>query len=249
MEVADILLGNEAARKLSKISMSDNSVKRRIEDMSSNILAQIVYGIKKSAFPIPLQLDESTDVACISQLLVFVRYVQKAETKLKLKEEFLFCESLQTTTAATDVMNLIKAFFEKHDIPLEKGFVCTDGAPAMLCCKSGFVALLKEMNPNLVIIHCILHRYALISKILPDNLKEVMDSAVYIVNFIRGRVTNHRLFKRLCEEMGTEHTVLLFHTNVRWLSWGKVFKRLFELRCEVRAFLKNHDKKPVYVTD
>ena len=47
-------------------------------------------------------------------------------------EEFLFFESLQTTSAATDVMNLIKDFSEKHDIPLEKiGYVCTDGAPAM----------------------------------------------------------------------------------------------------------------------
>ena len=58
VEMADILLGNEAARKLNKISMSDNCVKKRIEDMSSDILAQIVHGIKKSAFPIVLQLDK-----------------------------------------------------------------------------------------------------------------------------------------------------------------------------------------------
>ena len=54
VEMADILLGNKAARKLSKISMSDNNVKRRIEDMSNNILPQIVHGIKKSAFLIAL---------------------------------------------------------------------------------------------------------------------------------------------------------------------------------------------------
>ena len=180
--MADILLGNEAARKLSKIFMRDNTVKRRIEDMSNDILSQIVHGIKKSDFPIALQLDESTGVACVSQLLVYVRYVQKAGTKLELKEEFLFCESLQTTATASDVMNLIKAFFGKHDIPLEKiGFACTDGALAMLGCKLGFVTLLKEMNSNLVIIHCILHRYALMSKTLPDNLKEVMDSAVHML--------------------------------------------------------------------
>ena len=71
VKMADILLGNEAARKLSKISMSDNSVKRRIEVTSSDILAQIVHGIKKNAFPIALQLDESTDVACMSQPFFF----------------------------------------------------------------------------------------------------------------------------------------------------------------------------------
>ena len=75
-----------------------------------------------------LQLDESTDVACLSQLLVFVRYLQKSGRKRELKEEFLFCESLQTTAAATDVMNLIKAFVGKRNISLEKiGFLCTDG--------------------------------------------------------------------------------------------------------------------------
>ena len=151
-----------------------------------------------------MQLDESTDIACMSQLLFFLRYVQKAGKKPQLKEEFLFCESLQTITATTDVTNLIKAFFKKHDIPFENiGFVCTDGAPAMLGCKSGFVALLEEMNPNVVIIHCILHRYALMSKTLPDKLKEVTDSLVHIVNFIQRRATIHRLFKCLCEEMGT----------------------------------------------
>ena len=179
----------------------------------------------------------------------------EAGTKLELKEEFLFRESLQTTAAATDIMNLIKAFFEKHDIPLEKiKFVCTDGALTMLGCKSGFVALLKEMNPNLVTTHCICidrqntAQYALMSKTLPNNLK-VINSAFHIVNFIQGRVTNHKLFKHLYKELGTEHTVLLFYTNVRWLSRRKVFNQLFKLHCEVLAFLKNHDKKPVYPTD
>ena len=157
-------------------------------------MSQIVRGMKKSDFPITLQLDESTDVACMSELLVFVRYVQKAGTKFELKVEFLFCDNLQTTATASDVMNLIKAFFEKHDIPLEKiGFVRTDGALTMLGSKSGFVTLLKEMNPNIVIIHCILHRYASMSKTMPDNLTEVTDSALHTVNFIREeqQITNH----------------------------------------------------------
>ena len=194
VEVAEIMSGNEAASNLNKVSMSDNTIKRRIEDMSSDILAQIMHGIKNSTFPKALQLDESTDIGCICQLLLFVRYVQKKKTKFEVKEEFLFCESLQIAAAATDAMHLIKAFFEKRSIPLEKiGYVCTDGAPAMLGCKSGFVHL-KNPNPNVIVIHCKLHLHALMSKTLPDNLKEVMDSVVYIVNFIRGRATNYRVF-------------------------------------------------------
>ena len=54
------------------------------------------------------------------------------------------------------------------------------------------------------------------SKTLRDNSKEV-NSVVYIVNFIQGRATNHKQLKPLCEEMGAEHTVLLFHANVPWM--------------------------------
>jgi len=34
-------------------------------------------------------------------------------------------------------------------------------------------------------------------------------------------------------ELFTEHSVLLFHTTVRWLSKGNMFKRLYKLKSEV----------------
>ncbi|GFQ75579.1 zinc finger BED domain-containing protein 5 [Trichonephila clavata] len=37
--------------------------------------------------------------------------------------------------------------------------------------------------------------------------------------------------------MGAEYESLLFYTEIRWLSQGKVLARLFELRHEVREFL------------
>lgn len=85
--------------------------------------------------------------------------------------------------------------------------------------------------------HCCIHREQLAVKKMPSCLKTVLDEAVKIVNSIKGKALNSRLFKVLCEEMGSEHTKLLFHTEVRWLSRGKVLSRLFELRDEVKLFL------------
>jgi hypothetical protein len=39
--------------------------------------------------------------------------------------------------------------------------------------------------------------------------------------------------------MDSEHTGLLFHSEIRWLARGTVLKTLFELRQEDYLFLKN----------
>jgi hypothetical protein len=100
--------------------------------------------------------------------------------------------------------------------------MCTDGAPVMLGKTSGLTALIKKEIPNIIITHCFLHRHALASKTLPTDLKEIMTTAVKVVNFIRSRALHHRLFKVLCQEMGAEHEVLLYYTEVRCLSIGQV---------------------------
>ena len=76
------------------------------------------------------------------------------------------------------------------------------------------------------------------SKTLPALLKEVLSTSVKIVNFIKARALNHRIFKRFCQEMGAKYEVLLCHTEVRWLSRRQILERLVELRAEVSLFLR-----------
>jgi hypothetical protein len=50
---------------------------------------------------------------------------------------------------------------------------------------------------------------------MPADLKQVIVEAVKTVNFVKVRPLNAGLFAQLCDEMDSEYTQLLFHTEVR----------------------------------
>ncbi|KAL4123079.1 hypothetical protein QTP88_015312 [Uroleucon formosanum] len=106
---------------------------------------------------------------------------------------------------------------------------------------AGAIAKIKEKSNETTSSHCILHRHALAMKNIPLCLKNVLDEAIKIVNFIKSRPLKSRLFKILCDDLGSIHNTLLFHTEIRWLSRGKVLTRLMELRAEVSSFLMDHN--------
>ena len=77
------------------------------------------------------------------------------------------------------------------------------------------------------------------------ELESVLDIVVKIVNYIKcgGKGKFARVFQKLCEEMDSENVTVLLHTEVRWLSRGKVLTRVFRLRREISVFLaeKNYE--------
>lgn len=58
-----------------------------------------------------------------------------------------------------------------------------------------------------------------------------------IVNLIKARAANSGIFTDIYKELGSEHETLLLHTEVRWLSRGRVVPGIFELRHEIDLFL------------
>ena len=241
LTMARILLGEESEKKLRNISLSDNTVQRRIADLSRDIKEQVIAEIKDAAFGLfAIQVDESTDVASCSQLLALVCYV-KGES---IKEEFLFCCSLEKNTRAVDVMQKVSQFFEHESLHWHNLCgVCTDGAPSMLGAKSGFQRLIRDRSPGVIAIHCMIHRHALASKTLPTRLQSVLSEVVEIVNYVKHGALNSRLFSQLCMDMESEHKKLLYYSKVRWLSTGNVVGRVFELRKELEIFLQRQRKQ------
>ena len=59
---------------MKQVSLSNNTAKNRINDMASDIQSQLIATIKASPV-FGIQLDESVDIANLSQLMLFVRYI------------------------------------------------------------------------------------------------------------------------------------------------------------------------------
>ena len=112
LRMANIMLGTAAKDKLSLVPLPNDIVKNRIDDISEDILHQVIAYLKASHTKFSLQLDETTDVVNLSQLIAFVRYVRGD----KIKEEFLFCKDLTTTAKVIDVKKILDDFFTNNGL-------------------------------------------------------------------------------------------------------------------------------------
>ena len=90
-DMAGIMLGEKAKKNTQTISSSNNTVSS-ISDMAGDVLKQLLLRTQASEL-YALQL-ESTDVAGLAQLLVYVLYVYGGS----FKEDILFFEPLETRT-------------------------------------------------------------------------------------------------------------------------------------------------------
>ena len=243
-EMVSLMIGQDAAKKMSLIPLSDSTVNRRIADMAQDTTSQNVEAINRSPWH-TIQLDESTDIASCAQLIVWFRFIKDGD----FVDEPLICKALETTTKGEDVFVMIRDFYENQGLDLSKLIASTtDGAPAMLGKHSGFGAKLKHIAPNVSTIHCMIHRQALASKTLPDRLMGVLSTLIKMVNHIKASALNTRLFRLFCQEMDADHMNLLFYTKVRWLSRGNVVLRVYELREELKEFFRT-EKKHEWVVD
>ena len=70
-----IMLGDKAEQEISKIPLSNNTIQRRILDLSDNIEENAISKFQKSLFA--LQVDESTDISNHAQLIAFIRVIDE----------------------------------------------------------------------------------------------------------------------------------------------------------------------------
>lgn len=232
----------EKVNLLKTVSMSANTVARRVENIAENISSQ-VFDKNGHVEWFSLALDESTDVSDTAQVLIYIRGVDKS---YEVHEELLDMYSIHGTTTGTDIFKGVEMAINQKNLRW-KNLKCitTDGGKNMSGKDKGVVALVSKAVENdggskPLVLHCIIHQQSLCGKCL--DMSEVLKPVISTVNFIRSFGLNHRQFRQFIEEIGEND--LPYHTAVRWLSCGKVLQRFFELRAVIEIFL-NEKHRPL----
>ncbi|XP_029654887.1 protein FAM200A-like [Octopus sinensis] len=175
IDMVEAMFGESYAKQLQQIPLADNTVARRIDDISEDLCDQLV-------------------------------------SRLQNNIEWINCVGL-----------------------------CTDGAQSMSGNKSGLQALVKNRAPEIIWTHCMLHRSALVSKNMSPELNDIFAQITKVINYIKHSPLRAKLFAKLCEDMDSKYTSLLYYCEVRWLSRAKVIRRVFELKDQVADFLDEND--------
>ena len=154
-----LVVGEDAAPILDEISVSNDTVSRRINEILLNIKEQVVDEIKRCPL-FAIQLNESTDVSQFSQQLAFVRYVHEGN----FKDEFLFCKPLRLNARVEDVLEAVIDFFNENGLDwCNLVGITTDGALIMLSSRSGFQTLVKQRASLAIGVYYFIYREALAS--------------------------------------------------------------------------------------
>ncbi|XP_072221995.1 general transcription factor II-I repeat domain-containing protein 2 [Leuresthes tenuis] len=231
----------EKMQEFNNVSMSRNTVVRRIEDLSANLEHQVSH--KACTFDFySIACDKSTDATDTAQLLIFLRGV---DDNFRVMEELLDLRSLKGTTTGKDMFEAVSDAIDKMDLKWDKLCgVTTDGAPAMTGERKGVASMVcakvRDSGGEAVKMHCIIHQEALCAKTV--QLDDVMNTVVKTVNIIRARGLYHREFQAFLTDIDAEYGDVLYHCDVRWLSRGSVLQRFYSLRSEIDKFLKEKDK-------
>ncbi|KAL4131458.1 hypothetical protein QTP88_008769 [Uroleucon formosanum] len=182
----------------SNISLSRQTVCRRINDISNEIIVKLRDRIQDFKY-FSIAFDESTDISDTAQLVIFVRGVNES---FQITEEMLKLISLKGTTKGEDIFHAVENSLCENNLDLEIiSGISTDGAPAMVGKEKGAIKLLIDRiestrktnnfwkRDDLFIIHCLIHQQNLCSQVLSMN--HVMQVVIKTVNYIRSHALTH----------------------------------------------------------
>jgi hypothetical protein len=116
------MLGESYAKEFQKIPPADNTMGRRIADISEDLCDQLTDQLKTSHFT--LQVDKAIDVIKDAHSFTYVWNVLEND----IKGDLSFCKSINGTVMPLKVFDTINHFLGENEINWEKciGLYCTE---------------------------------------------------------------------------------------------------------------------------
>ena len=140
---------------------SQGSMREIFLALGSALFEKLLEKVKK-AYCYGLLTDEVTDVSVMEMLITFIQYFDK-ETG-QAETSFLFVEDVlkSSNSNAETIFTVITTQLTKFGLELQKcSSVVSDGAAVMTGVRGGVATRLKQVNPQLISMHCLCHKLAL----------------------------------------------------------------------------------------
>ena len=200
------------------------------QEQLENLLSSPFYSI---------MVDETTDVAILKEMVVYIRYLSPAA---KVCTSFLTIIELPNGTAET-VEKYLTTYLESKLILLSNmvGFG-SDGASVMIGRHNGVAARLKCHQPILTSIHCIAHRLALAAgqsgdsvPYIANTIKPTLRQLFYFYENSPVRMSGLKAIEQLLQ---TPQLKLNQPADTRWLSHDAACQMLMRVLPAVIASLE-----------
>ncbi|GFU09767.1 SCAN domain-containing protein 3 [Trichonephila clavipes] len=101
--------------------------------------------------------------------------------------------------------------------------------------KKGCLKLMKDENPEMILVHCVIHRENLVAKNSTPVRNEVLRSVMKCIDYIKANAKCEHLFRQFCEKENAGYVRLLLYTKG---SCGILEKEKFQM-----AFLEKAKKQ------
>ena len=225
--------------QLSRSHRSTYSTWEFVHALNAVTEAQDVGNLQKARY-FSLLLDESNDITCAKNLMIYCQFLNAYRKKIELK--FMKLLALQECDAMSIFTSVVK-YFEEIQVSMDKLIMFTsDGASVMLGCENGVQAKLKSVVPHLVEFHCVAHREAL-------SVSQAYKSVGYFVQIESILSAIYSYFAH--SSVRTERLKLVFKVlNKKFIRLQKLFDIRWLSRLEaVRAIVRSYDALVTYFND
>jgi hypothetical protein len=213
----------------SKIAAQLNCGRTKCTNIIKNVTGEVekdhlLVKMRKSKFS--LIIDESTDRGCTKHLCLVARIIIDDS----VKDCFLTLIPIKDGTALA-LYNKIVTFFNNNNIDYKNNLVgfAADGANVMMGQHNSVKALLLRDIPNLFILKCVCHSFALCASYAATKIpRDVEDLTREIYKYFQYSYKKTGEYQKFQQFANVKVHKILHPCQTRWLSVQQVVSRILE---------------------